>query len=157
MKDPPIATVGQYVTRGTKVGFVGNTGHSFGAHVHMELTKGKPASFYQYPSSGSVEKIKSVYLDPTNLISGGFPCDFSYYGNKFLQPEPGGRHLGVDINSPNDLGKPVYSPVNGRVQFSEGVHWVRNWLGKLIPSVYNHGFGNHVWIEVDESNPGIKF
>lgn len=157
MLRPPMVSIGQYVRRGDQLGYVGSTGHSSGAHVHMEGTLGKPESWYQYPNKKSKAELVKIYFDPAPFIKDNLPCPLSYYGYHFLEwaPSEGGFHLGTDINSPNDLGKPVYAPCNGRVQCSEGEHWIKNILGKIIPSVFNHGFGNHVWIEVDEGNPGI--
>ena len=39
--------VGQSVTKNTVVGIMGNTGRSYGAHVHLEVHKGA----YKYPAS----------------------------------------------------------------------------------------------------------
>lgn len=155
MRDVPVVRVGQYIKRGQLIGYVGNTGHVTGPHVHYEVTWNKPDSWYQYPSSWKIERLKTIYATPAPFIKNGLPCEVTFYGYTFLQPIPGGYHLGIDLNSPNDYGKPVYAPVNGRVQFSEGVHWLKNLIGRLIPSVYNHGWGNHVWIEQDEANPGL--
>lgn len=155
MLKPPAVSLGQYVHVGDILGYVGSTGHSSGPHAHVELTSGRPTSFRQYPSRAPLSWIKKNYLDPNVLVKNGLPCDVTFYGNRFLQPVGMGLHLGVDLNSMSDLGKPIKSPCNGRVQFAEGVNWVRTALGRLIPSVYNAGFGNHVWIEVDEAKPGF--
>lgn len=156
--NPPLVPAGTYVKRGQLLGYVGSTGHSTGPHCHMEGTWNKPVSWYQYPNKLRSVDIQHIYFDPSPFIRDGLPCAFTYKGYGFLAyaPSEGGYHLGVDINSPNDLGKPVMSPVNGRVQFSEGVHWLRSAVGKLFPSVFNHGFGNHIWIECDEANLGVR-
>ena len=40
MLETPCVTAGQYVTRGTQIGKVGNTGRSQGNHLHLELWQG---------------------------------------------------------------------------------------------------------------------
>lgn len=40
MLETPSVTAGQYVTRGTQIGKVGNTGRSHGNHLHLELWQG---------------------------------------------------------------------------------------------------------------------
>ena len=155
LKYPSLVKVGEYVKRGQLIGYVGNTGASRGSHLHFEVRKDKPPTWTTYINGLSRNAVAGLYVDPAPFIKDGFPADFTYKGYGFLQWEGAGYHPGIDINSPNDDGKPVYSPVNGRVVCSEGISaWNR--LGRrILPFYFNAGWGNHVWIEVDEGNPGI--
>lgn len=47
---------GQRVTKGTVLGYMGNTGYSFGAHLHFE-----------------VRGTNDIYTDPTNYVGGDLP------------------------------------------------------------------------------------
>lgn len=156
LKDPSFVKAGAYITRGQQIGFIGNTGAAYnGSHLHIECTKSKPLTWTVYPTGLSIRRVKELYDDPSFLFKDGIPCDFTYKGYGWLQWTGTVFHPAIDANSPNDFGKPVFSPVNGRVQFSEGVSAWNKWGRKLLPSFYNKGFGNHLWIEVDEANSGI--
>lgn len=74
---------------------------------------------------------------------------FPLAGYTYLQWERdnGYYHPGIDVNGINDLGKPIYSPVEGRVVYAAGTSWVQNALKKLVGINWNHGFGNFVVIE----------
>lgn len=154
LKDMPFVKVGDYVIRGQEIGKIGNTGHSSGPHLHYEVCWNRPLAWRFYPNGYGKDWVKAHYQNPTPFIRVDLPAEFSYRGRGFLDWDGSAYHPGIDINSPNDLGKPVKSPVNGRVAFVEGPGFIRSALGKLIPSM-NGGFGNHVWIEMDETNPGL--
>ena len=46
MHSAPYVSVGQQVSRGTQLGTMGNTGNSFGAHLHLGMASGHHATFF---------------------------------------------------------------------------------------------------------------
>ncbi len=60
MKEEPIPdAVGDYVAKGEKVGLVGNTGQSSGAHLHFQVTKNGAAW-----ADGDANNVNPVYFWP---------------------------------------------------------------------------------------------
>lgn len=152
---------GQYVKRGTLIGYIGSSGQSSGPHLHVEIMREKPKTWHQYVHGLAYHQVKWLYEDPNPYIKDGVPAEnsFPHAGYGYLQYVRNGNywHPGVDVNGINDLGKPVYALFNGRTQFVEGLTPIKNWLGKITGySDWNGGWGNHIWQEVDEVDPGIK-
>lgn len=156
LKHVPIVKAGQYVEVGQLLGYVGATGAASGSHLHYEVMRGKPASWRFYPNGWAKKSVERLYENPSKFIKDGFPADFTYDGWGFLEWTGKVFHPGIDINSPADDGKPVYTPVPGRVVFAEGISfWKR--LGRLVlPQYLNGGWGNHLWIEEDHVKSPFK-
>lgn len=151
LKHPPLVKAGQYVERGQLLGYVGATGAASGAHLHYEVMKGKPPSFHFYPNGWAKKAVERLYEDPRRFIRDGFPADFTYDGWGYLEFTGKVFHPGIDINSPSDDGKPVYAPVPGRVQFSEGISGWKRFGHRILPQYVNGGWGNHLWLEEDHA------
>jgi hypothetical protein len=64
MRDVPLVNQGQVVTQGTQLGLVGNTGQSYGAHLHFQINKA--ARYNPYYTSNKSEMISS-FVDPLVL------------------------------------------------------------------------------------------
>lgn len=107
LKEPPFVSGGDWVTPQQQIGLLGNTGHSTGPHLHMDAVTRFQTNwnlYYQIPFSCYVNTLPWAKL--------AFPHEEMYVTSRHSW-----KHRGVDINCPNDLGKPVFSPVNGRVVY----------------------------------------
>ena len=156
--------VGQYVKRGEVVGLLGSSGANSGPHLHIEGQKNKPVSWWKYVRGMSYNAVASLYFDITKFYDREknipIPKSFPNVGYKFLQfvkewatlPYRGYWHPGDDANGVDDFGKPVKNILSGRVVFLEGVSFTPK-NGRMVKSDYNKGWGQHVWIEVNEASP----
>lgn len=161
---------GEWVTVGKMLGRVGSTGNSTSSHLHFEIMNRKPEHWRRYVIGKPYNQILKEYIDPRPFIrevdGKTVPADDDEsrrgYGWMQFVRYPGGDywHPGVDINSMFDFGKPIYSPVEGRVVHVEDVSWIKNWTGGWTNTVWNGGWGRHIWIEVSPAwlkDSGIVF
>ncbi len=159
LKSAPLFGIGASVNRGDLVGYVGTSGASSGPHLHYDIITMPLESvkalggFIFYVYRRSYVWVKARFSDPTPFIKNGIPCAHTVpqTGYKYLQ---GVRdrsyglyfHPGIDVNGVNDYGKPVYSPVYGRVVYSQAPRdrvWSR--LFGWLP--WGNGWGNMLVIE----------
>lgn len=162
---PPVK-VGQWINYGDLIGKCGSTGNSSGPHCHYDipLVNLGYTKWRGYVRGLSKGQVRSQYADPKPFIKNNYPikAELPLIGYKFLQPvyEKGSVyfHPGQDLNGINDLGKPIYSPVEGRV-----VHVGVDDVGaskakspaikKYLERQLNGGWGYFVVIE---EKPGFK-
>lgn len=71
---------GQKVAKGTVIGFMGNTGFSYGAHLHFEVRKYKISN----PVSALHDNTKFEWLDPEKYINADLPNSSSSATNKVV-------------------------------------------------------------------------
>jgi len=158
-KDVPLVKEGERVEKGQLIGYIGNTGHSTGCHIHYGIFKKRPPSPYMYSIGKSDAFCLEWWENPEKYIKNSIPApnDLPYNGYQWFQKVKrrwGGyyRHVGIDINSYNDCGKPIYSPVNGVVYF---VTPKASWTNRQ-----NKGWGNMLVIEeveVEDKNKKKQF
>ena len=151
MKNTPLVKKGEWVKRGQTIGLCGSTGKSTGAHCHYDIIRSLTplTTFTEYVYRRSKAWVMARYVDPTPYIKGNVPManSFPRSGWGFLQWARNYWHPGIDLNGVNDLGKPIYSPVEGPVKCVLGTTWFKNWLGRWLSKNWNSGWGNMVVIE----------
>lgn len=146
MKTKPLVSIGSVIEKGVLIGYVGKTGTEYD-HCHYEIARAKPPTWTFYPVGMSKAWVEANYVNPADWIKDGLPATDSQpnAGLAWLQywKPHNVYHPGKDINSLNDGGKPIYSPVRGRVAF--------------VSSKIDNGWGWHIWIEELTNKRSMEF
>lgn len=159
LKTAPLVKNGDWVKRGQLIGYVGTSGASSGPHLHYDVFSCSAevvkalGGFTFYVYGWSLQRVKSLFIDPTPFIAGGIPAEWSLpmNGYHFLERVNDVKHgvyyhPGEDVNGLNDYGKPVYSPVDGRVVYVQAPT-DRIWNKLFGWLAWGKGWGNMVVIE----------
>ncbi len=111
------------------MGIQGNTGYSFGDHVHYEVRVGSsPVNPQGYLNSGTL-----AYPMSSFTITQGY--GYTQYGYLYVN----GFHTGIDMAGP--AGSPVYAACNGTV----------------ILNQYYGGYGHAYAVECDDNGLVVLF
>ena len=151
----------------TKIGTIGNANSSTSwnnmyAHDHLSISIDlTPTQIHEYIYGWTLDKVKQYYLDPRNEnidFTKVYPniknVDVGNRGYNFLQSikNSKGSHIGfhpaIDFNNSiggdTDFGEDIMASCNGTV--------IAEWRGWTS----NGGWGNEIYIEVDEDNSSCE-
>lgn len=82
---PPFAAVGSRLERGARFGYCGKSGGWPWAHVHWEVLYAKPASWSQWVTGWTKDRVLSVYMDPFAYLAATWP-DAGQIGEPMEEP-----------------------------------------------------------------------
>ena len=142
LENLPAVDLGQMITRGSEVGFMGNSGASFGAHLHIDCVEGSHRT--PWSLQGTEEGILKSAHRQLNYFIDRELFDFEIvtttpYNCPDYMTQNGKVHLAYDV-VPED---------RWRTEEHYRIFWNRTPPGIVIAKYRHPGYGNCVHIQFE--------
>lgn len=141
---PTNLKVGQTVKSGDTIGTMGNTGESYGDHLHIDCVYGEHSYLYRLfnmetENPKACPKELNYFIDKD--LFGVSPVITTYYADPFYSDKFKKLHLGYDVVPTNRK--------NTKENYC--IKWNRSYAGKVINIGYDlNGYGNYVYITYEK-------
>lgn len=133
-----VATVreGERVARGSVIGTCGKSGFQTWAHLHFEVARSKPASWWQWPRGWQLSRVEGTYLNPhlwlraqqgVPIVDGFSDTALSKIGQALWGDVPFNLETAIARKYADDLkaGKYRGAPAEGEEDLGDGVRLQR--------------------------------
>ena len=136
--------VGTVVEKGKLLGFMGNTGKSDGAHLHIDVVDGEQPKTYKLADMDANRHNPNMKWP--NVVELNWFMDSELFGCRPLVTtyycEPAYLLLYKKLHPAYDV-----IPV---IKATTGIHWNRSYPGKVIRNEFDEGYGWHIHVRYEK-------